>query len=74
MKAAYKTFVRPQLDYAAHSLHPFIGTQMEVVDKVQTTASRVTCSQWRNINLVESRVGLTNLIGHPLRIRRVKSY
>ena len=47
-EGAYKTLVRPQLEYAAHILHPYHETQITQVEKVQRTAARWTCRRWRN--------------------------
>ena len=43
---AYKTLVRPKLEYAAPIL------QIDQVEKVQRTAARWTCRRWRNISSV----------------------
>ena len=42
-EVAYKTFVRPQLEYAAPIWHPYNDTQTAKVEKVQRTAARWTC-------------------------------
>ena len=39
-EVAYKTLVRPQLEYAAPSWHPYNETQTAKVEKVQRTAAR----------------------------------
>ena len=62
-EVAYKTLVRPQLEYAAPSWHPYNETQTAKVEKVQRTAARWTCRRWRNTSSVsdildESRVVL----------------
>ena len=41
-EVAYKTLVRPQLEYAAF-WHPYNDTQTAEVEKVQKTAARWTC-------------------------------
>ena len=42
-EVAYKTLVRPQLEYAVPIWHPYNETQTEKVEKVQRTAARWTC-------------------------------
>ena len=49
---AYKTLVRPQLEYAAPIWHPYHKTQIQQVEKVQRTAARWTCRRWRNTSSV----------------------
>ena len=46
-KVAYKTLVRPQLEFAAPVWHPYYGTQTAQVEKVQRTAARWTCRRCR---------------------------
>ena len=43
---AYKTFVRPQLEYASPVWHPHVKTQIQQVE-VQRTAVRWTFRRWR---------------------------
>ena len=42
-EVAYKTLVRPQLEYAASIRHPCHETQTGQVEKVQRTVARWTC-------------------------------
>ena len=42
-EVAYKTLVRPHLEYAAPIWHPYHDTQIAQVEKVQRTAARWTC-------------------------------
>ena len=47
-EVAYKTLVRPKLEYAAPFLSPYSKPQINQVEKVQRTAARWTCRRWRN--------------------------
>ena len=50
--AAYKTLIRPQLEYAVPIWHPYVKTQAQQVERVQRTAARWTCRRWRNASSV----------------------
>ena len=43
-EVAYKTFIRPQLEYVDPIWRPYHETQIAQVEKVQGTATRWTCS------------------------------
>ena len=49
---AYKTLVRPKLEYAAHIRSAHSEVQINQIEKAQRTAARWTCKRWRNTSSV----------------------
>ena len=70
-EVAYKTFVRPKLEYAAPIWHPYHETQIGQVETVQRTAARWTCRRWRNTSSVSDM--LDDLEWPSLETRREQS-
>ena len=52
-EVAYKTLVRPQLEYTSPIRNPYHKLQIQEVEKVQRTAAKWTCRRWRNTSSVD---------------------
>ena len=72
-EVAYKTLVRPQLEYAAPIWYPYRDTQIAQVERVQMAAARWTCMRWRNTSTCSVGDMLDELEWPSLESRREQS-